>query len=303
MIKNISVIYNPISGKGQAKHLAENHIIKFLEKNGFNTQLFQSKKNPQEYINEISNFNSCDLIIVIGGDGTLLGLLPLLPQTQIPVYMIPAGNESLFAQIYHMDRDENLLLQAIKENKLKTQYYGIISNQDFTLPFFCMASMGLDSLTVKYIGERSGAINNFKYIWYGLKALINFSNPIVSIKADGVEIVSKENGYLIVANSSSYAHDLRLVPHASPDLNHLDLAFLPNSNRWDEIKKGIWMAQRKQAKLPLQYFTAKQFEITIHENDFPLQVDGEYFQNKDIPAERKITFKMADKPIQVLTIK
>ena len=124
MIKNISVIYNPISGKGQAKHLAENHIIKFLEKNGFNTQLFQSKKNPQEYINEISNFNSCDLIIVIGGDGTLLGLLPLLPQTQIPVYMIPAGNESLFAQIYHMDRDENLLLQAIKENKCGHNGYG-----------------------------------------------------------------------------------------------------------------------------------------------------------------------------------
>ena len=72
--------------------------------------------------------------------------------------MIPGGNESLFARTYGMSARADDLLQAIAAGNCLQQYYGLISGQCIkgNKPFFNMASMGLDSLTVKNIGKRTG---------------------------------------------------------------------------------------------------------------------------------------------------
>jgi diacylglycerol kinase (ATP) len=303
--KKILIFYNPISGRGQSKSVAADFAEKLKGKN-YPILLMESKRSSDEYLQILSEITDSSLIIVVGGDGTLLNMLPLLATSKVPVFMIPSGNESLFAQIYGMNKSFAQLSNALENGEVLQQYYGLISTTTpnnkttSTVPFYIMASMGLDSLTVRNIGKRSTPINDFTYIKYGLKALLTLHHPLVSITVDGSTILEKEQGYFIVANSASYAHNLQLVPQASPSERRLDLGFLPNANILHELKKSYWMARYQSAKLPMQYYSGEKIEITLHSPDYPLQVDGEYFGLKEISAGSKVTFSLAETPINVL---
>ena len=163
-----------------------------------------------------------------------------------------------------------------------------------------MASMGLDSLTVKNIGKRKGPLNDSIYVWHGLKALCSLHHPTVSIRINDKTILDRQSGYIIVANSSAYAKNLQLVPNANPSKPELVAGFLPGAKHQHELIKAIKILQRKPANLPMQYFSGKMIACTVHEESYPLQVDGDYFRNRDIQSESTVEFNISPSPIQVL---
>ncbi len=112
-------------------------------------------------------------------------------------------------------------------------------------------------------------------------------------------VVNRESGYVIVANSSAYAKNLMLAPTANPSTNELVFGFLPGSQRRHELIKALKIFQHKPANLPLQYFSGVNISLTLHEPNYPLQVDGDYFRDRDIKAESTIEFSVSPKPIRV----
>ena len=223
-------------------------------------------------------------------------------KTGTPVYAIPGVNESLFARSYEMSTRADDLLSAIASGTCLQQFYGLISGNGINgeKPFFHMASMGLDSLTVKNIGKRKGPLNDSIYIWHGLKALCALHHPTVSVSVDGELVVDHGSGYIIVANNSAYARNLQLVPAANPSRNELVLGFLPGARHQHELIKAMRILQRKPANLPMQYFSGKNISCTLHDRAYPLQVDGDYFRNRDIEAESTVDFSISPRPIRVL---
>ena len=194
------------------------------------------------------------------------------------------------------------LLQAIGAGTCLQQFYGLISGKGIRgeKPFFHMASMGLDSLTVKNIGKRKGPLNDSIYLWHGLKALCALHHPAVSVSVDGQQVIDRESGYIIVANTSAYAKNLQLVPSANPSKNELVVGFLPGAQPQHELVKAMRILQRKPANLPMRYFSGKHIACTLHDKAYPLQVDGDYFRNRDIEADSTIEFTVSQQPIRIL---
>lgn len=141
---------------------------------GKTVQVHVSEKKIKGYLRITADIAASDLVVVVGGDGTIRKLLDVLNKTGTPIYAIPGGNESLFARSYEMSTNTDDLLQAIAERVCLQQFYGLISGKEIKgeKPFFHMASMGLDSLTVKSIGKRKGPLNDLIYVWHGLKAYV-----------------------------------------------------------------------------------------------------------------------------------
>jgi diacylglycerol kinase (ATP) len=299
--KKVLIIFNPISSARNSRLLAYK-FAEFLSIHGIAVQVCESEKKMKSYLRIAANIAAHDLLVVIGGDGTIRKLLPVISKTETPVYMVPGGNESLFAHSYGMSANVADLLQTLAYGKCMEQYYGLIGGHGIQggKPFFIMASMGFDSLTVKQIGKRKGPINDSTYVWCGLSALVSLHHPIVTIAVDGKTVVEYQSGYVIVANSPAYARNLQLVPTANPSVNELVIGFLPGARRHHELIK-IWrMFQRKPAGLPLRYFSGKYISLTLHEAAYPLQVDGDYFRNRDIEAGSALEFSISPKPIRVL---
>lgn len=299
--QKILIFYNPISSAGNTKILA-NKLKTELIFHGKSVAVHISEKKTKGYKRIKDDIATNDLVVIVGGDGTVRKLLGLINKTETPVYVIPGGNESLFAHSYGMSTDAEDLLQAIESGTCLQQYYGLISGQNIQgrKPFFNMASMGLDSLTVKNIGKRKGPLNDSIYVWHGFKALCSLHHPTVSVDIDGQPVIDHESGYIIIANSPAYAKNLQLVPAANPSKNELVMGFLPGARHQHELIKAMKILQRKPANLPMQYFIGNNITCTLHEQPYPLQVDGDYFRNRDIEAESTVVFSISSNPIRVL---
>ncbi len=299
--EKILIIYNPISSAGNTESLACK-LQAVLAAHGKNVEVCPSEKKMKGYTRIEDKIAASELVVVVGGDGTIRKLLDLLNRTATPVYAIPGGNESLFARSYAMSADADDLLQAIAAGICVQQFYGLISGKGIRgeKPFFHMASMGLDSLTVKNIGKRKGPLNDSIYLWHGLKALCALHHPAVSVSVDGQQVIDRESGYIIVANTSAYAKNLQLVPSANPSKNELVVGFLPGAQPQHELVKAMRILQRKPANLPMRYFSGKHIACTLHDKAYPLQVDGDYFRNRDIEADSTIEFTVSQQPIRIL---
>jgi diacylglycerol kinase (ATP) len=299
--EKILIIYNPISSAGNTESLAYK-LQAVLAAHGRNVEVCPSEKKMKGYTRIEDKIATSELVVVVGGDGTVRKLLGLIDKTGTPVYAIPGGNESLFARSYAMSADADDLLQAIAAGICVQQFYGLISGKGIRgeKPFFHMASMGLDSLTVKNIGKRKGPLNDSIYLWHGLKALCALHHPAVSVSVDGQQVIDHESGYIIVANTSAYAKNLQLVPSANPSKNELVVGFLPGAQPQHELVKAMRILQRKPANLPMRYFSGKHIACTLHDQAYPLQVDGDYFRNRDIEADSTIEFTVSQQPIRIL---
>ena len=299
--EKILIIYNPLSSAGNTESLACK-LQAVLAAHGKNVEVCPSEKKMKGYTRIEDKIAASELVVVVGGDGTIRKLLDLLNRTATPVYAIPGGNESLFARSYAMSADADDLLQAIAAGICVQQFYGLISGKGIRgeKPFFHMASMGLDSLTVKNIGKRKGPLNDSIYLWHGLKALCALYHPAVSVSVDGQQVIDRESGYIIVANTSAYAKNLQLVPSANPSKNELVVGFLPGAQPQHELVKAMRILQRKPANLPMRYFSGKHIACTLHDKAYPLQVDGDYFRNRDIEADSTIEFTVSQQPIRIL---
>jgi diacylglycerol kinase (ATP) len=299
--QKILIIYNPISSAGNTEALACKLETELVFQGKIVT-VRASEKKMKGYTRIKDDIAASDLVVVVGGDGTIRKLLDAINQTDTPIYAVPGGNESLFARSYEMSTGANDLIRAIDAGTCLQQFYGLISGQGIQgkKPFFHMASMGLDSLTVKNIGKRKGPLNDSIYIWHGLKALCALHHPTVSVSIDGEQVIDRGSGYIIVANNSAYARNLQLVPTADPSKNELVLGFLPGAQYQHELVKAMKILQRKPANLPMQYFSGKNIACTLHKQSYPLQVDGDYFRNRDIEAESTVEFCISARPIRVL---
>lgn len=299
--QKILIIYNPISSAGNTEAMACKLEME-LSFHGKNVEVRASEKKMKGYARITDDIAAHDLVVVVGGDGTIRKLLDSINKTGTPIYAIPGGNESLFARSYEMSTSADDLLQAIASGTCLQQFYGLISGKGIQgeKPFFHMASMGLDSLTVKNIGKRKGPLNDSIYIWHGLKALCALHHPTVSVSVDGQPVIDHGAGYIIVANNSAYARNLQLVPAANPSKNELVLGFLPGARHQHELVKAMKILQHKPANLPMQYFSGKNIACTLHQQSYPLQVDGDYFRNRDIEAESTVEFSISARPIRVL---
>lgn len=299
--EKILIIYNPISSAGNTELLARK-LEAVLTSHGKNVEVCPSEKKMKGYMRIEDKIAASELVVVVGGDGTVRKLLGLIDKTGTPVYAIPGGNESLFARSYAMSADADDLLQAIAAGICVQQFYGLISGKGIRgeKPFFHMASMGLDSLTVKNIGKRKGPLNDSIYLWHGLKALCALHHPNVSVSVDGKQVIDHGSGYIIVANTSAYAKNLQLVPSANPSKSELVVGFLPGAQPQHELVKAMRILQRKPANLPMQYFSGKHIACTLHDQAYPLQVDGDYFRNRDIEADSTLEFSVSQHPIRIL---
>ncbi len=297
----VLIIYNPISSGGKSEAMAR-QFGESLTKCGYTVAICESEKRMKAYQRMIDKIDGSDLVVVVGGDGTVRKLLPVLSQSGTPVYVVPAGNESLFARYYNMSADPTKLIQAIFQGKHRPQYYGYIEGDTINgkKPFFIMASMGLDSLTVKKIGARRGPVNDWVYIRYGLRALWSLHHPKVSIEVDGETVIDHQTGFPIIANSPAYAKDLRIVPSANPSDKSLIVGFLAGAGRYHELVKAVRILQKRPAGLPLQFFSGQRIALTVHQPSYPLQVDGDYFGDRDIIAGNTVHFGVSSKPIYVL---
>jgi len=163
-------------------------------------------------------------VVAAGGDGTVAAVINELT-SDVPLAVLPTGNENLFARALGLDVAPVRLARAIGLGTRHRLDLGRAHTSVGTRRFGLMLSAGFDADVIHRIARlraSGGALRRVgraSYVRPLGAALWTYSHAPVSVTADGVTVAG---AYCMIGNLPDYAMALKLTPAARADDGLLD---------------------------------------------------------------------------------
>jgi diacylglycerol kinase (ATP) len=265
------MVFNPIAGIGAAGRAAKRLEAALGEDGHDVVPLDVGPTGERDRLPVL--LEDADLLICIGGDGTVQANAPLAARTNTPVYQWPVGTENLFAREFGMDRRIETLRRATEGNNVRRIDLARCNG----VPFLLMCSVGPDANIVHRLAAvRSGAITHRDYARHVLLELFKPRFVPLTVTVDGEKLIEDRTGLVVVANSRQYALRIDPAKHAAMDDGELDIVYFPISTRAGLIKWMLLSRLRRQDRWDGgRSVRGRNVEILNHGSPVPYQLDGE----------------------------
>ena len=137
----ITFIVNPISGTSSKEHIPE-LIDEMLDHERFDHEVRQTEyRGHAAEIARESAEAGVDIVVAVGGDGTVNEVARSLVHTQTALGIIPTGSGNGLARHLCIPMNSSKALEIINQCQIEAFDYGVING----LPFFCTCGMGFDA--------------------------------------------------------------------------------------------------------------------------------------------------------------
>lgn len=168
-----------------------------------------------------------DVVLAVGGDGTIRAVCEELAGTGIPVGIVPAGTGNLLAR----NLDIPLYLRSAVDVGMNGQDRAVdmveVSGDKMeSATFLVMAGMGFDAAIMEGVNEDIKAkVGWLAYVWSALKSLM-FPAIRVEVSIDGSEFTRHRARTLVIGNVGQLQGGMPLIPDAAIDDGRLDVVLL-----------------------------------------------------------------------------
>ena len=208
--QQITFIVNPISGTQRKDHLPA-LIDELLDHDRFDCEvLFTEYRGHAAELTRQCVENGIDVVVAVGGDGTVNEVARSLVHTQTALGIIPCGSGNGLARHLCIPLDIRKALNIINNCQIESFDYGVING----LPFFCTCGMGFDAFISLKFAE-SGKRGPITYVENVLKEGLKYKPETYEIVVDG-ENKQRYKAFLIAcANASQYGNNAYIAPGAT----------------------------------------------------------------------------------------
>jgi len=279
--ERVKIIVNPVSGKGKALRLAE-EVAGALKSRGCEVDLQQTQKggDARRLAAESAGFAA---VAATGGDGTVNEVLNGLPLNGAPgspaLAMIPSGTANVLAKELKISRKPSDLARMLGEGKESLWDLGVerVGGRRFLL----FASAGYDAHVVHlFHAARTGPIRMWQYIYWGLKSILAYDVPAISVELDGVKIAD-DAAWVLVSQVSCYGGPLVFTPQARPGRGTFEVMVQRGRGRWNVVRLFrtaffAWMFGWTCRLDDVQFHATKRVKLSSADGRaVPVQVDGD----------------------------
>ena len=259
----IRFIINPISGTGKQKGI-EKYITKYIK----DFEIVHTKKSGDATI--ISNNaakENIDVVIAVGGDGTVNECLKSLVNTNTALGVIPCGSGNGFA--YHVGMQSNIEKAVKQLNNSRIETIDSCTANGF--PFVNVSGIGFDAhiadlfLTLKVRGV-------FSYVKLIISEL-SYNAKEYSIFYNNIE--RKVKAYMIdFANASQFGNNAKISPRSDFQDGLIDFVIVNNFPKW-KIPIILFMLLSGRLHLSKHVEIIQCEKMTIRTENTNLHLDGE----------------------------
>lgn len=220
MKRKILFVINPISG-GKTKYNFPEKIDKYLDKSKFDSEcVFTEYHGHGSLLAAEALRNGVDIIVAVGGDGTINEVATQVEGTNKLMGIIPFGSGNGLARSLSIPLGD---VQAIKRiNKL---HVSKIDSGTFNgRKFFNMAGIGFDAqISARFAENVKRGLSS--YVKIAFSEVSNYRSQHYRLTIDGKEY--EHQAFMIsVANSSQYGNNAHISPFASLNDGMLDICIL-----------------------------------------------------------------------------
>lgn len=213
-------IVNPISGTQGKKA-----ILKWIDER-LDRTLYEYEVVKTEYAGHATEIaanavkEGIDIVVAIGGDGTINETARSLIHTNTALGIIPCGSGNGLARHLRIPMDPKAAIDILNENNQIQMDYGKINN----IPFFCTCGVGFDAFVSLKFAD-SGKRGLLTYLENTLHESLTYQPETYEIENEEGTVIHK--AFLIACgNASQYGNNAYITPQASLTDGLMDVTIL-----------------------------------------------------------------------------
>jgi YegS/Rv2252/BmrU family lipid kinase len=221
MHKKITLIVNPIAGGRKRKGNMINFIKEYFSLRGHELTLKQTtgRGEATEFAQQAVD-NKADIVVAVGGDGTINEVGSGLVNTDVTLGIIPCGSGNGLARSLNIPQNVEQACKLILEGNISSIDVGR-ANERY---FFLVAGIGFDAKVGKRFDDypNRGAIS---YFYLGAKEFFVYKPEWVKISINS-EIFEIKPSVVAVANGQQYGNGAIIAPDAKLNDGLLDISIV-----------------------------------------------------------------------------
>lgn len=270
-------IVNKTSGNGRAiKIWSQIEKILLEQQLNYSVHFTQKSKHATQIVQEMINRKETEVIIAVGGDGTVHEVINGLAGSTIPLGVIPCGSGNDYCRELGIPLRWDRALQRILNDKPKTIDIGLINGEYFAT----VVGVGFDGQVAQTTNKskykrilnyvRMGGIS---YIIGVLKVLFYYKPTNVRLKVDHHQLTIPDVWLIAVANSPCYAGGMLICPDAKSNDGFFDICVVQGMSKWGLLRLFPTVFKGKHIFHPsIQILKGKEIEVL---SDTPMIAHGD----------------------------
>lgn len=221
-MKHLQVIINPVSGRSKSRGLLQGLRAR-ARADGVRCDLTPTQ-GPGDAARLAAEAcaKGVDVVIVVGGDGTICEVVGGMTNPEVPILVVPGGTENILAKYFGIVAEPGRLWQLLREGRQVTMDTGLMNGRKFLL----IAGIGFDAAVVRLVAmNRKGHLSYQHYFWPIWRSLWSYRQPQLYVEADGTRVF-EGRGLVFVGSVPRYGMGLRILDRAVPNDGLLDTCIL-----------------------------------------------------------------------------
>ncbi len=286
--KHILFIVNPISG-GKSKIGFKELLNNYLDTNIYDFEVVEAQypKHAQEIVQ--ANSQSADIIVAVGGDGTINEVAQEVCKTDLLMGIIPMGSGNGLARHLGVPLKPAQAIKALNTAQVQKIDTAML-NDCF---FVSVAGVGFDSEVAKGFDQSKGR-GFWNYLRVGMQSFFSYKEQAYTIQIDGREI--KRSAFMItIANSNQFGYNTKISPLASVQDGFLDVCILRKPAVWHAPALTYkFFNSKAHTSSFLEIIKAKHITITPNPSAYA-NIDGEIMK-----VGETVEVKIQEKNLNIL---
>ena len=281
---------NPISGTSDKKDIPY-LIEELLDKEQFDYSIRETEYAGHAYeIAKESKEQGIDIVVAVGGDGTVNEVGRALVHSNTALGIIPTGSGNGLARHLLIPMKIKGAIQVLNDCEITDLDYGIINEH----PFFCTCGVGFDAFIREKFAE-AGKRGPITYLENILKEGLKYEPETYEIEAENGTI--KKKAFLIsCANASQYGNNAYIAPQASMSDGMIDVIIMEPFDALEASQISIEMFNKTLDKNnKIKTFRSKEIKI-YRKAPGVIHYDGD-----PIETGKEIVVTLKEKGIKILT--
>lgn len=269
-------IINPISG---IKRIVSKQTLidTFLDKDKFEpTYLITGYAGHAVSLAAQCAEQGYDIVVAVGGDGTVNEVGRGLIHTGVPMGIIPCGSGNGLARHLGIPLDFMAAVRWLGKTRILDIDYGLMNGR----PFFTTCGVGFDAL-VSYKFAQGKGRGKLRYLENILHEVLKYHNETYRLIIDGEE-TDMEAFLVTCANADQWGNNAYIAPTASLQDGMLDISVIPHFTAADVPMLAFQLMNKQLDKNP-KFFSTKCRDLVIvrqgegvaHFDGDPLRLENE----------------------------
>ena len=264
--RKLLFVTNPSSGNSRIDWPAE--IRTYFASLDYAIEFFQLPKNTtQQMLEEKISFFKPDLVVAVGGDGTVNLVARCLIKKNISMGILPAGSANGMARELNINDEPRKAIEILTKGNTMKIHVTMVNDQ------LCihLSDVGLNAHAIKKF-EAQNSRGMWGYVLASLKVLWKTPMLKVNMQIDQQQVNIKA-ALIVIANATKYGNGAVINPVGKLDDQVFEIIAIKKISLYEIFKMTFSHAAHDPEKTEIFQATA----LSMHSaRKVHFQVDGEY---------------------------